>query len=198
MALEYALFKTGPLTMPPSQLGAFARSDPASQPPTSNGTCSRCRSTSSAIRFTRFPRSRRACAICDRVSRGWVRITSPDPAVYPEIKLNYLREPEDRRIAVDAIRYTRRIMAAKALARFEPDEFRPGLAAQTDEELDESRGRAGHDDLSSGWNVQDGTRRDGRGRRPAVASAVSPPCESIDASIMPRESHRAIRMRQPT
>jgi len=76
-------------------------------------------------------------------SRGWVRITSPDPAAYPEIKLNYLSELEDRRIAVDAIRYTRRIMAAKALARFQPEEFRPGAAAQSDDELARAAGELG-------------------------------------------------------
>jgi choline dehydrogenase len=48
-------------------------------------------------------------------SRGWVRIKSPDSAEHPEIKLNYLSTPEDRKVAVDGMRFTRRIMASKAL-----------------------------------------------------------------------------------
>ena len=77
------------------------------------------------------------------LSRGWVRIVSPDPATYPEIKLNYLCAPEDRSVAVDAMRYTRRIMAARALARFQPEEFRPGNDAQSDEELKRAAGELG-------------------------------------------------------
>ena len=66
MALEYFLFRTGPLTMPPSQAGAFAKSDRRSPRPTSSGTCSRSRSTSSATRCTASRRSRLACATCGR------------------------------------------------------------------------------------------------------------------------------------
>jgi choline dehydrogenase len=143
MAAEYALFKTGPLTMPPSQLGAFARSD-ETQPtaniewhvqPLSLDKFGDPLHTFSAI----------TPSVCNLrpLSRGWVRIVSSDPATYPDIKLNYLREPEDRRIAVDAMRYTRRIMAATALSRFRPEEFRPGLSAQTDDELARAAGELG-------------------------------------------------------
>jgi choline dehydrogenase len=72
-----------------------------------------------------------------------VRITSPDPAAHPEIKLNYLATEEDRRVAVDGMRFTRRIMAAKALERYTPEEFRPGPAAQTDEQLARAAGELG-------------------------------------------------------
>ena len=119
------------------------------------------------------------------LSRGWVRITSPDPSVYPEIKLNYLREDEDRRIAVDAMRYTRRIMAAKALARYEPEEYRPGASVQDDKELEKAAGelrttifhpvctcKMGKDPLAV---VDDELRVHGIGR-----------LRVIDASIFPR------------
>jgi choline dehydrogenase len=76
-------------------------------------------------------------------SRGWVRIKSPDPAAYPEIKLNYLSTAEDRKVAVDGMRFTRRIMAAKALAKYQPEEFRPGPAAQSDEQLARAAGELG-------------------------------------------------------
>ena len=166
MALEYAVFKTGPLTMPPSQLGAFGKSDPSQATANIEWHVQPLSLDKFGDPLHSFPAITPSVCNLRPLSRGWVRITSPDPAVYPEIKLNYLCEAEDRRIAVDAMRYTRRIMRAKALAPFEPEEFRPGAAAQTDDELATSRRRAGDDDFSSGRNVQDGTRRDGGGRRP--------------------------------
>jgi choline dehydrogenase len=72
-----------------------------------------------------------------------VRIKSPDPAAYPEIKLNYLSTPEDRKVAVDGMRFTRRIMAANALKRFEPEEFRPGPAVSSEKDLEKAAGELG-------------------------------------------------------
>src|SRR5207253_11386204 len=63
-------------------------------------------------------------------SRGWVRVKSADPAAHPEMRLNYLEREEDRRVAVDAMRFTRRIMAAKALEKYLPEEYRPGRGAE--------------------------------------------------------------------
>jgi choline dehydrogenase len=76
-------------------------------------------------------------------SRGWVRIKSPDPAAHPEIKLNYLSTPEDRKVAVDGMRITRRIMASKALRKYEPEEFKPGPRMETDSELEQAAGELG-------------------------------------------------------
>src|SRR6185503_10501645 len=76
-------------------------------------------------------------------SRGWVRIKSPDPASHPEIKLNYLSTPEDRKVAVDGMRFTRRIMASRALQKYEPEEFKPGPKANTDKELEKAAGELG-------------------------------------------------------
>jgi choline dehydrogenase len=143
MAIEYALFKTGPLTMPPSQLGAFAKSDPAQR--------------SANIEWHVQPLSldqfgeplHPFLAITPSVcnlrpdSRGHVRIKSPDPAAHPAIVLNYLSTDSDRQVAVDGIRHTRRIMAAQALARFEPTEWRPGAALQSDAELMRAAGDLG-------------------------------------------------------
>jgi choline dehydrogenase len=135
MAAEYALFKTGPLTMPPSQLGAFSRTDEAQTTPNIEWHVQPLSLDKFGDPLHKFPAiTPSVCNLRPR-SRGWVRITSPDPATYPEIKLNYLSAPEDRSVAVDAMRYTRRIMAARALARFVPEEFRPGADAQTDDEL---------------------------------------------------------------
>jgi choline dehydrogenase len=76
-------------------------------------------------------------------SRGWVRIKSADPAAYPEIKLNYLSTPEDRKVAVDGMKFTRRIMASKALRKYEPEEYRPGVSISSDEELEKAAGELG-------------------------------------------------------
>ena len=114
MGLEYIAFKTGPLTMPPSQLGAFAKSD-------------RCQSSPNIewhvqpLSLDRFGEPlHRFNAITPSVcnlrpsSRGHIRIKSPDAKDSPGISLNYLSTEEDQRVAVEGIRFTRRIMSAPA------------------------------------------------------------------------------------
>jgi choline dehydrogenase len=76
-------------------------------------------------------------------SRGFVKIRTPNPLDYPEIKLNYLATQEDRKVAVDGMRFTRRIMAAKAFARYAPVEFRPGIAIQDEKGLEKAAGELG-------------------------------------------------------
>jgi choline dehydrogenase len=143
MGLEYLLFRTGPLTMPPSQLGAFARSDPSQPTPNIEWHVQ-------PLSLDKFgdplhPFDAITPSVCNLrpTSRGRVRITSPDPAAYPEIKLNYLSTPEDRKVAVDGMRFTRRIMAAKALAKYRPEEFRPGVAIQDEKDLEKAAGELG-------------------------------------------------------
>jgi choline dehydrogenase len=185
MALEYALFKTGPLTMPPSQLGAFTKSDPSQASANIQYHVQPLSLDKFGDPLHAFPAiTPSVCNLRPR-SRGWVRIASPDPAAYPEIKLNYLCDPEDRRIAVDAMRYTRRIMAASALARFEPEEFRPGAAAQTDDELARAAG-----ELGTTIFHPVGTCRMGRDEMAVVDDRLRvcgvAGLRVIDASIMPR------------
>jgi len=143
MGLEYLLFRTGPLTMPPSQLGAFAKSDPAR--PTANIEWHVQPLSLDKFGDPLHPFPAITPSVCNLrpTSRGWVRVQSPDPAAYPQIKLNYLSTLEDRRVAVDGMRFTRRIMAAPALARYRPEEFRPGPAAQSDAELEKAAGELG-------------------------------------------------------
>jgi len=135
MGLEYLLFRTGPLTMPPSQLGAFARSD-ASQP---SANIEWHVQPLSLDRFGEplhpFPAITPSVCNLRPTSRGYVRIKVPDPQAHPAIKLNYLSTDEDRRIALDSIRFTRRIMAAKALAKYEPRELKPGAEVESDQQL---------------------------------------------------------------
>ncbi|MEJ2087444.1 MAG: GMC oxidoreductase, partial [Gammaproteobacteria bacterium] len=135
MGLEYLLYRTGPLTMPPSQLGAFACSSP-------NETSANIEWHVQPLSLDRFGEPlHRFDAITPSVcnlrptSRGHVRIHSPDPNVYPAITMNYLSTEYDRRVALDGLRFTRRIMAARALERFSPKEFKPGVEAQSDEQL---------------------------------------------------------------
>jgi choline dehydrogenase len=143
MGLEYLLFKTGPLTMPPSQLGAFAMSDPSQ--PTANIEWHVQPLSLDKFGDPLHPFAAITPSVCNLrpASRGWVRIKSKDPADYPEIKLNYLSAPEDRKVAVDGMRYTRRIMAAKALAKYRPEEFRPGPTVQDDAALQKAAGELG-------------------------------------------------------
>jgi choline dehydrogenase len=76
-------------------------------------------------------------------SRGHVRIKSADPRAHPAITLNYLSTAEDRQVAVDSVRFTRRIMAAKALAKYSPEEWKPGPQVQSDDELEKAAGDLG-------------------------------------------------------
>jgi choline dehydrogenase len=143
MGLEYLLRRTGPLTMPPSQLGAFAKSDPSQPTPNIEWHVQPLSLDKFGDPLHPFPAITPSVCNLRPTSRGWVRIKSPDPAAYPEIKLNYLSTPEDRKVAVDGMRFTRRIMASKALQKYAPEEFKPGLKANTDKELEQAAGELG-------------------------------------------------------
>ena len=181
-------FKTGPLTMPPSQLGAFARSDPA-QPiaPTSSGTCSRCRWTSSASRCTASRPSRRRCATCGRPSAAACASRPPDPAAHPAIALNYLSTPEDRQVAVDGMRFTRRIMAPTALAKYSPEEWQPGpTAARPTRQLVKAAGDLGTTIFHPVGTCRMGRDADWRWWTTRLRVHGIEGLRVIDASIMPR------------
>ena len=143
MALEYFVFRTGPLTMPPSQAGAFAKSDPSQPTPNIEWHVQPLSLDKFGDPLHSFPAITPSVCNLRPASRGWVRIKSSDPAVYPEIRLNYLKAEEDRRVAVDGMRFTRRIMAAKALAKYQPEEYRPGVAVDSDRELEKAAGELG-------------------------------------------------------
>jgi choline dehydrogenase len=143
MGLDYALRRRGPLTMPPSQLGAFAKSDPSQPTPNIEWHVQPLSLDKFGDPLHPFPAITPSVCNLRPTSRGWVRIKSTDPAAHPEIKLNYLSTPEDRKVAIDGMRYTRRIMASKALANYEPEEYRPGIAIQNDAELEKAAGELG-------------------------------------------------------
>jgi choline dehydrogenase len=143
MALEYFAFRTGPLTMPPSQAGAFAKSDPSQPTPNIEWHVQPLSLDKFGDPLHSFPAITPSVCNLRPASRGWVRIKSPKAADYPEIRLNYLSEETDRRVAVDGMRFTRRIMAAKALAKYQPEEYRPGFAIQDERSLERAAGELG-------------------------------------------------------
>ena len=185
MGLEYLLFKTGPMTMPPSQLGAFAKSDPAQPTPNIEWHVQPLSLDKFGDPLHSFPAITPSVANLRPSSRGWVRLVSPDPAVYPEIKLNYLSTPEDRRVANDSVRFTRRIMKAKALEKFSPEEFKPGAQVESEEDLIKACGDLGTTIFHPVGTCKMGSDPmavvDDRLRVRGVAGL-----RVVDASIMPR------------
>ena len=135
IGLEYLLKRSGPMSMAPSQLGAFTRSDP-SQPHANLEYHVQPLSLDAfgqpLHRFNAFTAS--VCNL-NPASRGSVRIRTPDSADAPSIAPNYLSTDEDRRIAAESLRLTRRIVAQPALAKYSPREFKPGVQFRSDEEL---------------------------------------------------------------
>jgi choline dehydrogenase len=135
IALQYLLTRSGPMSMSPSQLGAFTRSSPGQ--PHAN------------LEFHVQPLSLDAfgeplhgfdaftASVCNLnpTSRGFVHIRSPRPEDAPRIAPNYLSTPEDRQVAADSLRVTRRICAQPALAPYTPEEWKPGTQYQSDEQL---------------------------------------------------------------
>jgi choline dehydrogenase len=134
MLAEYALFRRGPLTMAPSQLGLFTRSDRDQERANLQYHVQPLSLDRFGEPLHRFPAFTASVANVRPTSRGLVRLRSRDPADAPVIKPNYLSTEEDRRIAANAIRLTRRIVAQPALAPFHPDEYLPGAAIPDDDE----------------------------------------------------------------
>jgi choline dehydrogenase len=143
MALQYAFTRTGPLAMAPSQLGAFAKSDPSQ--PTANLEYHVQPLSLDKFGDPPHPFPAFTASVCNLrpASRGHVRIQSADARTYPKITLNYLSAEADRRVAVDAIQLTRQIVGQPALARYRPQEFLPGPAFQSADELVDAAGNIG-------------------------------------------------------
>jgi choline dehydrogenase len=184
MALEYALFKRGPLTMAPSQLGAFAKSDPRVATPDLEYHVQPLSLDKFGEPLHPFPAFTASVCNLRPTSRGHVRIKSADPHAAPAIRPNYLASDEDRRVAAASIRLTRRIVAAPALRRFNPEEFRPGPEIVDDAGLAAAAGRIGttifHPVGTCRMGSDDGAVVDARLRLRGVAG-----CRVADASVMP-------------
>jgi choline dehydrogenase len=185
MALEYAFFRTGPLTMPPSQLGAFARSDPAQPAANIEWHVQPLSLDKFGDPLHAFDAITPSVCNLQPTSRGHVRLKGTDPAAHPAITLNYLATEEDMAVAVAGLRFTRRIMAANALARFTPREWKPGPELQTDAQLRRAAG-----DLGTTIYHPVGTCRMGTDDHAVVDDRLRvrgiEGLRVIDASIMPR------------
>jgi choline dehydrogenase len=143
MGLEYALFRTGPLTMAPSQLGGFARSSPTHATPNVEFHVQPLSLDKFGDPLHPFPAFTASVCNLRPTSRGHVRIRSADPRAHPAIMLNYLSTPEDRTVAAESLRLARKVAAQPALARFAPAEFKPGTEFQSDDELAKAAGDVG-------------------------------------------------------
>jgi choline dehydrogenase len=187
MGCQYAWSRSGAMTMPPSQMGAFTKSDPSQA--TANleyhvQPISLDKFGDPPHKFNAFTAS-----VCNLrpTSRGCVRIAAADPRAYPAIAPNYLSTDEDRRIAADAIRLTRRIvLGTEAMKKYEPEEYTPGAQFTSQEDLVRAAGNIGTTIFHPV-----GTCRMGRA---TDASAVVDPqlrvrgmerLRVIDASVMP-------------
>lgn len=133
MGVEYALFRNGPLTMAPSQLGLFTRSSPDHERANIQFHVQPLSLDKFGDPLHRFPAITVSACNLRPTSRGAVRLRSADPADKPVIAPNYLATDEDRRVAADAIRVTRRLMGQGALAPYQPAEWLPGPGVGDDE-----------------------------------------------------------------
>jgi choline dehydrogenase len=185
MVLEYLAFRTGPLTMPPSQLGAFAKSDPAEPTPDMEWHVQPLSLEKFGDPLHPFPAITPSVCNLRPTSRGWVRIQGTDPLAAPSIRLNYLTTSEDQRVAAIGMRFTRKIMSQPALARYTPSEWRPGPDCDRDEALVKAAG-----DLGTTIFHPVGTCKMGNDAAAVVDDRLRvhgiEGLRVIDASIMPR------------
>jgi choline dehydrogenase len=143
MGLEYLLFRRGPLSMAPSQLGAFARSDPSRETPNLQYHVQPLSLDKFGDPLHDFPAITASVCNLRPESRGTIHIRSADFRDAPVIRPAYLSAPGDRQVAAQAIRLTRRICAAPALARYRPQEYKPGAQVDGDEALAKAAGDIG-------------------------------------------------------
>jgi choline dehydrogenase len=143
MGLEYLLFRRGPLSMAPSQLGAFTKSDPSRDTPDLQYHVQPLSLDKFGDPLHGFPAFTAAVCNLRPESRGTIHIRSADFRDPPLIKPAYLSAPGDRQVAAQAIRLTRRICSAPALACFKPVEYSPGAEIDSDEALARAAGDIG-------------------------------------------------------
>jgi choline dehydrogenase len=135
IGLEYAFKRSGPMSMAPSQLGAFTRSSPDQPYPNIEYHVQPLSLDAFGEPLHSFPAFTASVCNLNPTSRGQVRIRSARFEDAPAISPRYLSTPEDRQVAADSLRVTRRIVAQPALSKYKPEEFKPGVQFQTDEEL---------------------------------------------------------------
>ena len=143
IGLEYLLRRSGPMSMAPSQLGAFSKSRPDLATPDLEYHVQPLSLEAFGQPLHNFPAITASVCNLRPESRGHVHITSPDPQAAPEIAPNYLSTEGDRAVAVAAIRQARRIMAQAPMRKYAPEEMKPGFAAESDADLAHAAGDIG-------------------------------------------------------
>ena len=191
IGLEYLLKRSGPMSMAPSQLGAFTRSNPALPWPNLQYHVQPLSLDAFGEPLHAFPAFTASVCNLNPTSRGTVSLQSPRFEDAPLIAPNYLATDEDRQVAADSLRLTRRIVAQPALAPYQPEEWKPGVMHQTDDDLARLAGDIGTTIFHPVGTARMGKRddpmavvdselrvRDGRG-------SVVQGLRIADASVMP-------------
>jgi choline dehydrogenase len=191
IAMEYAFKRSGPMSMAPSQLGAFTRSSDDYQWPNIEYHVQPLSLDAFGEPLHPYPAITASVCNLNPSSRGHVHIDRPDHRQPPKIVTNYLSTDEDRKVAADSLRVTRKIVEQSALSPYQPEELKPGLQYQTDEELACVAGdigttifhpvgtaRMGHIDDSQAVTDSRLRVRDGQG-------GVITGLRLVDASVMP-------------
>jgi len=190
IGLEYALRRTGPMSMAPSQLGAFTRSSAHYDHANIQFHVQPLSLDAFGEPLHTFPAFTASVCNLQPTSRGSVQIKSARFEDAPAIAPHYLSTPEDRQVAADSLRVVRRIAAQPALARYAPEEYKPGLQYDTDEELARLAG-----DIATTIFHPVGTTRMGRADDPmAVLDARMrvrgvQGLRVVDAGAMPTITH---------
>ena len=135
IGLQYLLSRSGPMSMAPSQLGAFTRSDPSQPYPNIEYHVQPLSLDAFGEPLHSFPAFTASVCNLNPTSRGTVQVRSPRFEDAPAIAPQYLSTEEDRKVAADSLRVTRRIVAQGAMAKYQPEEWKPGVQYQSDEDL---------------------------------------------------------------
>ncbi|KHA54288.1 GMC family oxidoreductase [Sulfitobacter geojensis] len=135
IGLEYLFKRSGPMSMSPSQLGAFTRSDPSRSHANLEYHVQPLSLEAFGEDLHPFPAMTVSVCNLNPTSRGHVRIGSGNFRDAPKITPNYLDTQDDRKVAADSLRQVRKIMSQSAMRPYEPEEFKPGVQYQSDDDL---------------------------------------------------------------
>jgi choline dehydrogenase-like flavoprotein len=188
MGFDYLLRRRGPLTMAPSQLGMFTRSDPGQDRANIQYHVQPLSLDKFGEPLHAFAAFTASVANIRPTSRGALTLKSADPSVPPAIKPNYLSTPEDRRVAADSIRVTRLIVAQPALQKYAPVEFLPGAQAREADEaaLEKAAGDIGTTIFHPVGTAKMGRLEDARAVVDARLRVIGlDALRVVDASVMP-------------
>ncbi|MEZ5876297.1 MAG: GMC family oxidoreductase N-terminal domain-containing protein [Tepidamorphaceae bacterium] len=184
IGLEYALFRSGPMSMAPSQLCAFAKSSGRVATPDLEYHVQPLSLDAFGQPPHPFPAITASVCNLRPESRGTIRIASPDPKAHPDIDPNYLDTEGDRQVAAAGIRLTRKIVSQEPMQRYRPEEFKPGPQAETDADLAKAAG-----DIGTTIFHPVGTCRMGADDKAVVDPSLKvkglDALRVIDASVMP-------------